>query len=194
MYRMAGLLLALMVMLLSLSVAEPYTASDCKMIESEIKSLEATSNNYTKLTMYAYYSKLADKYFQLGECYQDIGMSGSAYFSMAGNYYEKAGDAYFADPSKQYEYYISAGDAFSLSGEKGNALRCFEKAKQVLYSNPQIHVNPAYVNQRIYELQNPLGVTKNNKENYTFGLVPIGIGLLVLFGVVLTFYYIMKKY
>ncbi len=194
MYRKIGLLLALIVMLLSVSVAEPYTASDCKTIESEIKSLEATSGNYTELTMYAYYSKLADKYFQLGECYQDVGMSGSAYFSMAGNYYEKAGDAYFADPAKQYEYYLSAGDAFSLAGERGNALRCFEKAKQVLYSNPGIHVNPAYVNQRIYELQNPLGITKENEENLAFGLVPIGIGLLVLFGVVLTFYYIMKKY
>ncbi len=185
----------ILVLMFALSIVIAQEApQSCKEIEVEINGLEDSIHAYSNLTVYSIYARLGDKYLQLAECYQDSSLPASAYYAMAGNYYERAGQSYVADMQKKYDYFISSGDAYAKAGEKNDALRAFQSAKDVLNVNPNINVNPAYVNQRIYEIQYPLveRAPSGGKENIK--LVGWGIGGLVILAVVLTFYYILKRY
>ncbi|GEM_PF-4427801 len=185
--------LALVVLLvMALAIAQEIPTA-CKQIEIEINGLEDSVSAYSNLTVYSIYARLGDKYLQLGECYRDAGLPANAYFAMAGNYYEKAGDSYMADMQKKYDYYLSAGEAYAQSGEKEDALRAFREAKEILESNPDININPAYVNQRIYEIQYPL-VERAPHGSENIKWIGWMIGGLVVLAVVLTFYYILKRY
>ena len=183
----------LMLVLMVVGLASAYSLQDCKAIESEINKIENSVSNYTELTMYSYYSRLGDKYYQLGECYQDVGLSGSPYYAMAGDNYEKAGDSYYAEPEKRYEYYVSAGDAYSLAKEENDALRAYRKAKAILDEHPEMSINPAYVSQRIYELQNPLSPVKKS-EGGGMDLLPIIVGVVIVFVAFLGIYYLARRY
>ncbi len=179
-----------LLVVLAIGVSSAYTLSDCQQIYQQIQGIEHNKAEYSNLTMYSYYARLGDKYFQLGECYQDAGANCTSYFEKSGDYYQMAAKSYIAGFSKKYSYLMSAGDAYAQVGMREKALDMYRQAREILMNHPEINVDISVVNQKITNLLNNETIHKNvNKSNYAWV-----VGLLVLLGVIGGIYYIYKKY
>ncbi len=167
-------------------------AQDCQEIESQIANLSNTSSQYSQLSMYAFYSKLANKYSQLGDCYSDIGKPASEAYSKAGYYFKLAGDSYNADLEKKYQYYMSCGKEYSLAGDYQKSLECYSLAKRIASEHPELNINIEEINKRIYQLLTNTGKeTKTRQQGQWLAWVVGGIVVLVI---ALGVFYITKKY
>ncbi len=184
---------ALMVLIGALtgfSLAQTTSPEDCNQILKDIQTINATRSQYANLTMYAFFSRLADKYHQLGECYQDMNKSGARWFKLSGDYYTKAANAYIVDFSKKYAYLVSAGDAYAAAGQKEKALETYKNARQILLAHPEIHIDTTTINAKISSLLNEKPISEKQIKNNVVWMV----GLIVLLIVTVSVYYITRRY
>ncbi len=184
------LILILVIGLVGFSLG--YSITDCKQITNQINQIKANESNYSGLRMYAYYSMLANKYAQLGDCYSDIGLDSKEYYAIAGDYFKESAENYSADLEKKYEYFFSCGNMYKKAGRYDDSLSCYASAKKIANEHPELNINPEEVNREVNTLL--LNESNPEKSSSTKNLVVWGIGGVIILGLIAGIYYIAKRY